>query len=852
MAYEDNTTVTPEGQEVLNSLFDLIYDQDKAQPLDDPKRFKNSPAQMRAVVDRFKKNCPKIVTTMRRFMRGNTHVAYNQTGDSGIFVCDPLQEGKGGPGCGRRDFLWWWEFLDFGIYTNPKDWDGSVGLSPFPMTSYAKEQGVLVVARIKCNKVKTCDATKKGCGTTWRGSGNCPNPSCNNKKVVTVGCGKEHFAHFWVDIDMSWGSYWTDSKDAVEHNGVNFQGQPELPPGVIATIAPSSGFRNQDYGATPFFYRMFWQGLPPNNTYMDAADEITGHLPYIQIGYSGSGTRRPNGYECNSCGEVRYAPPNDGKTWNVPYEIHTGISNNTGATATDQTGGLCTNIGDKAGVYAGVHGDFGCNCGGTFEPDMKLPPVKMNATGPMAQKINALNQRLNQGRQRARILNALPTSIPLSKCRYAFTHQPLSVCTDPDHKGNSFYLGGDWMSANYQPLISGGGGRYSQSYKCYTCRRMMSNPRWRNGKYTCSHCSSTNIKQQSTNEVLDFCPTCGPTGDSSYIIPQPNGFIAAPKPYTITSSQPLTPQNAMDFSTGEMNQYMGKVLWNISLVDVEDDKEKNNLRIELPQIFIGGPIPDKLDLAAFQNPGGSASRHCPNEEAGPLTGEINAATQAAQAAAKAQQAAATTNVAVTLDDISTLGLPTICSGITNTGYTFLLCEGKSASAYIPKSGGEWQDNSPECRYGDGTTRPRFTEVPADNGTKFYPSRPSILSKECKVGTNYSWCDINKVSTQIVQDFLGQQNKALNSIVKAAAGSPKISGTHAMTVVEQMKIPQTGVTQNRIKCWTCEKIGGNWIPSRIQRSSQIFSRRIKDQPILSRLCGHSLLSRRWETSRLIAI
>lgn len=806
MAYEDNPANTPEGQDILNNLFDLIYDQHKNKDMTDPARFKFGPSHMRPVVERFKQNCPKIVTTMRRFMRGNTHVAYNETGDSGIFVCNPL---KGG--CGRRDFLWWWEFVDFGIYTNPKEWASSVGLSTFPMNSYAKESGVLVVARIKCNQVKTCDSNNGGCGTTWRGGNQCPNPECSRSKVVTTGCGKEHFAYFWVDIDQTWGGYWSSSKKSVENNGVYIQDTPELPPNVTSTIAEASGYRNQDYGASPFFYRMFWGGLPPNDTYLEEMDDCTQHLPFLQLGYSGQG-RRPNGYECDSCGEVRYAPPYEEGKWNKKYEIYQSISNYTDSSSyKDQTGGLCTNIGDKRASYAGVDGMFGCKCGGIFEPQQKLPPIKSIKTGAMAGQLQSLEQRLNQGRQKSRILNAIPTSIPLSKCRYAFTRVPLNVCNDPAHKGNHFMMGDDYVTANYQPLISGGG-RYSYNYKCDSCKRQDGNLRqWRNGQYRCRHCGSTNIREVRNVEVMDYCPTCGPTGDSSFIAPQPNGFIAPPKPYTITSSQPFTPSNTTDFSTGQPVQYLGEPQWNITLKDLTDDKERNNLRIELPQIFLGNVIPDKLDVSAFQSPNDSASRHCPNEEAGPLKKEVEEANKRAKEAMKKQQSSAQAPT-ITVEDVSTVGLPDICGGITpkvGSGYTFLVCEGKSAMGFIPPNGGPYQDKSPNCYYKSGNSiesRPRFTEVPQDNADIYYPNRVSLVAGITTRGSKYSWCDLDNVRTQAVQDFLGMQNNVISDIVKEVSGSKKVSGCHAMTTVESMKFPQTGITQYRIKCWTCEKIG----------------------------------------------
>ena len=94
-------------------------------------------------------------------------------------------------GCGRRDFIWWWEFTDFGVYNSTQDWGSSVGMenweSGFWDPTYAGRRKQVVVARAKCNTVNTCTVEQGGCGTTWRGNGACPNPLCNSKQKVTVG-----------------------------------------------------------------------------------------------------------------------------------------------------------------------------------------------------------------------------------------------------------------------------------------------------------------------------------------------------------------------------------------------------------------------------------------------------------------------------------------------------------------------------------------------------------------------------------------------------------------------------------------------------------------------------------------
>ena len=102
----------------------------------------NNSSQMPEVVQNFKTNAARIVTLMKRFMKGNTHINRADAGDSGVFVCNPLWLGFDSPltpqppanevGCGRRDHLWWWEWLDFGVYDSYTEWGSSIGLNTWP------------------------------------------------------------------------------------------------------------------------------------------------------------------------------------------------------------------------------------------------------------------------------------------------------------------------------------------------------------------------------------------------------------------------------------------------------------------------------------------------------------------------------------------------------------------------------------------------------------------------------------------------------------------------------------------------------------------------------------------------
>ena len=59
------------------------------------------------------KNKVGIVFNIRKYLSSYSPVSADQSYESGIYICDPSQGG-----CGRRDFIYNWEFVDFGVYGN--------------------------------------------------------------------------------------------------------------------------------------------------------------------------------------------------------------------------------------------------------------------------------------------------------------------------------------------------------------------------------------------------------------------------------------------------------------------------------------------------------------------------------------------------------------------------------------------------------------------------------------------------------------------------------------------------------------------------------------------------------------
>ena len=666
MGYPENTSVSPVGQQLLNDIFDLIYLQSE-DAKNKTTRMINNSSQMPEVVQNFKTNAARIVTLMKRFMKGNTHINRADAGDSGVFVCNPLWLGFDSPltpqppanevGCGRRDHLWWWEWLDFGVYDSYTEWGSSIGLNTWPhnYVDSTWDQGQVIVARLRCNTVNTCDAQDGGCGTTWHGSSECPNPVCTTKRKTTVGCGKTSYAIFHTKVDKPVSSYWTFSTGPQFRNGAPVTGAiSEMPRNTVSIIRGSSAA--DDSSASKFFYRFYWQGLPPVNTYLSTFNQCLMHIPYIQIGYRSLAQQdntRPCGYTCNECEKERFAPPwNESSplVWNNPFDIHTRLTAFTASSPQwqgDQHGGLCKNIGDVPGTYAGLSGTFGCICGGIYEPNLKVNAIpdedmvinnaliaagettisgtttgygsSVRATAGSGRTSNmsiygrgsvddaarkAVMRQYGSARvteatiavqkvkamQIMRRNNAFPFTVPLSKMRYSFVHSPLKICKNPAHPSVTWRnpsTGENEIGSNFQPLI-----------------------------------------HSSTGEVMDYCPQCGITGDAKFITMHPQKWLAPARPLTITSSQPLTRDNTMGVvgvgGAAYPQTFLERPQWTLVLRDLTDEQERYNIRLELPQAYIGDIIPSAF--TPQPPPPTSANRPegftCPNERQGPLAAEM--------------------------------------------------------------------------------------------------------------------------------------------------------------------------------------------------------------------------------------
>ena len=180
MSYIDNPYNSDVGKQLLKqNLNNIFIVGEKANTLESDDK--------NLMVENFRAQTNKIITIMKRFVKGYRQISLGDSYDSGIYVC---------PHCNRRDFMYHWESVDLGIY-NPKHWLGSV--RPQKISSGIPNFGkgnLIVMNRVRCNTVSSCNK----CHHTFRGThDDCSNPSCNggSEYMVTVGCGEESSAmHF--------------------------------------------------------------------------------------------------------------------------------------------------------------------------------------------------------------------------------------------------------------------------------------------------------------------------------------------------------------------------------------------------------------------------------------------------------------------------------------------------------------------------------------------------------------------------------------------------------------------------------------------------------------------------------
>lgn len=177
MGYNKNPFGSSEGNRLVEEIFDLMW----VRPEKGVKAIDTE--DLSRQVNHYRSNIINMVNKMRKFVTGYQQVPIHETKSSGIHVC---------PSCTRRDFIYYWDILDAGHYSDPRNWVSSVAPATWESGMPGQKGRYLFMVRYKCNDATTCSS----CYSTVKGHySSCP--ECGSSNVSKVGCGTESYAkHF--------------------------------------------------------------------------------------------------------------------------------------------------------------------------------------------------------------------------------------------------------------------------------------------------------------------------------------------------------------------------------------------------------------------------------------------------------------------------------------------------------------------------------------------------------------------------------------------------------------------------------------------------------------------------------
>jgi hypothetical protein len=458
MPYDNNTYISDKGRALTRSLFHNLFKNDGD---------KMDVSSASTIVDHFRgsdgSRFHQSLSIVKQFISGYQHSGYIRSWDTGIMIC---------PYCQRRDFMPFWEFVDFGFRNDNDEWTSTVKpLITSKKVGYDRTAaGTEVFSRVRCNDATTCN----DCHTTVTGHySRCRNTSCNSSNVSQVGCGRE-FAHQACVRSFS----------VAEWHNINRRNSD---PGK-RVFEKRGGNVVPAYGVRPFFYRMVYAGPYPEGQVLTEPSTSFEYIPQLEIGYESimSGVRRPYGYKCpdENCEFERYAPLN-GESYDIPtgqISEYNKTKKTCPATTRDgqplSTGPYATFNQDGSEANGGLVNNMG-NC--PYHPELVLVPrisikrkLSSNCFDSKGSPKNARKTARATGysygswsrdtgkglsyedqkaigevmeytnEQLARNLNAEPTRFPLSPLLRMFTEKPKEVCDHCvtngwDENDNFFY-----------------------------------------------------------------------------------------------------------------------------------------------------------------------------------------------------------------------------------------------------------------------------------------------------------------------------------------------------------------------------------------------------------------------------
>ena len=786
--YDDHPFYSDEGQSIMQKIFGGIYRIDEN---DATQIATGDGAEMKKMVNHYMSNKVGIVFNIRKFLSSYTPVNPDNSYDSGIYICDPSQGG-----CGRRDFIYNWEFVDFGVYGNMKTWKGNV---EFVKNQMSGQSGFLVMTRARCNPFVVC----LDCGEQWATKQSSASVCiyCSKNNVKMGGCGKEVYAkHFVKEASIS--NLQAENQDMIED------------PKKVAVIQ-SKGKSTVINGGKPFAYRLVYDG-PAYDKQINSFSDACLYFPSLEVGYEVGKFKRPYGFECDTCGHERFFPP---PTRQRPFgrsmssdDIDTNWTDNSNR---PQTGGIYLKIGKNGN---------GCTeCSGNYLPMMGWVVGKPKCLGPTNEYAAdyLLNGNIFQ-QQIHRATNALPSKYPISAMRHGFTMDPKIICTA--HKGRRGL-------ADCPPL-------WSQDYlsECLLCGNS------RNGNWAGNQCQGTlqnNYICRNTGDKynivppgrkLDECPECTTPiatnyetflgiGGRPFLFPRKKLVISPKRDSGFLDPRAANPNGTPRDVTG--TPIRGKPVWQIFLDSASGDDYRFGL--ELAGIHTSSMIPTNLSQIRTESPGGGSGlgEVCKYDPVMMPNGSTTSGGGIPTAPEKegcctlpnGTGMMTTENVCIALngiyagDDVTCaaakLANPTgtgACAGVTFSGLTFMIAEGRAQHAY-KDSRNRWVDDSVPCQSYRDPANPDTPLTAPITYARFMSGPnydPRVIAGTMAQSRKYEWCDSN---THLICDPF--HTGSLANITTGAGGDIGIA-LHDITQVGSFDDPSQGRVV-MIKCKTCEQI-----------------------------------------------
>ena len=273
MPYKKNPFGSSAGNEIVDNIFDLMFISDDSQPNEIEQN------KLQRQVRYYRENIINIVNNMRKFVDGYQQVPVAESSSSGVHIC---------PHCRRRDFIYHWEAVDGGHYSDPNSWNKSVHPKQWKGGGVGEKGRFNFSLRYRCNHVTTCNK----CHTTVQGHDVNQCPNCGDSgNLAKVGCLNEsygvHFIREYTMKDNCPTSY-AEAMGVIERNRQVRVGGRKVVQGTLSE------------------YELVLPSLPSKGRVIRTFQEMERHTPYVKMTYvdKQSGQTKTSNYPVS---EMNYA-----------------------------------------------------------------------------------------------------------------------------------------------------------------------------------------------------------------------------------------------------------------------------------------------------------------------------------------------------------------------------------------------------------------------------------------------------------------------------------------------------------------------------------------------------------------